>query len=434
MNAREPFARVLRPDDARTPSNTAMVSFTSPEAVEGQAELEPMLGGDARVRDRWWRHARVIGAFVVFAALGGVVASMATREEWMSASELSRRRHRARRRGGFVSGEDEAPTHGPTPTGDGRGNVALMIGGAVRAFVLPMVHQGLKTYLVDEIEKRGAKVHTFMEISLDDASSWHRHAFPKIMASELQPAIDLLEPVSVRVHVPSHGVATSRGHVFGRPCHRRVTPYALEEATTASFNQSQKLFCATRKSGIHFDWYIRTRTDFTWYAPIPRDLGGLIASAVPAPKKAILFDSSWPWFYNDGFYAVHKSLAVDLWSRGVGILADLPCEYTDHFKGGQHLPRSVHDRVPGVDRLGPEALLHKTCDWLGAKPQGFRLDFHACIPNPGARGLRCAKAANGRIVTPAARAGERIIAEVNAYARRAAKGNTGVIKEFGPAC
>ena len=90
-----------------------MVSFTSPEAVEGQAELEPMLGGDARARDRWWRHARVIGAFVVFAALGGVVASMATREGWMSASELSRRRHRARRRGGFVSGEDEAPTHGP---------------------------------------------------------------------------------------------------------------------------------------------------------------------------------------------------------------------------------------------------------------------------------------------------------------------------------
>ena len=62
-----------RPDDARTPSNTAMVSFTSPEAVEGQAELEPMLGGDARARDRWWRHARIIGAFVVFAALGGQI-------------------------------------------------------------------------------------------------------------------------------------------------------------------------------------------------------------------------------------------------------------------------------------------------------------------------------------------------------------------------
>ena len=408
-----------------------MVSFTAPEDVE--LELEPMLGVDARARDRWWRHARLVGALVVLAALSGIGASMATREEWLSVSELSRRR-RHRGGGGFGGGLDQAPPQGPTPTGDGRGNVALMIGGAVRAFVLPMVHQGLKTYLVDEIEKRGAKVHTFMEISLDDASSWHPHAFPRILASELQPAIDLLEPVSVHTHVPSHGASVSGGHVFGRRCDRHITPYALEDATTAVFNQNGKLFCATQKSGIQFEWYIKTRPDFTWYAPIPQDMGGLIASAVPAPDKAILFDSSWPWFYNDAFYAVHTSLASDLWSKGVGVLTDLPCKYTDHFKGGRQLPKRVHNHVPGIDMLGPEALLQKTSEWLGATPQGWRLDFHGCIPNPAAQGIRCAKAANRHTVAPAAQAGQRLIKEANAYAQRAAKGETGTIREFGPTC
>ena len=49
------------------------------------------------------------------------------------------------------------------------GNIALMLGGSTRAFVLPMVHNNLKKYVIDELENRGAKVHTFMEVSLNDA-------------------------------------------------------------------------------------------------------------------------------------------------------------------------------------------------------------------------------------------------------------------------
>ena len=41
------------------------------------------------------------------------------------------------------------------------GNIALMLCGSTRAFVLPMVHNNLKKYVIDELEKRrqGAYVH-----------------------------------------------------------------------------------------------------------------------------------------------------------------------------------------------------------------------------------------------------------------------------------
>jgi len=80
------------------------------------------------------------------------------------------------------------------------GNIALLIGGSTRSFVLPMVHNNLKKYVIDELEKRGAKVYPFMEISTNDASSWHPGSFPAIIPSYLRKAIDVIKPISLQFH------------------------------------------------------------------------------------------------------------------------------------------------------------------------------------------------------------------------------------------
>lgn len=107
----------------------------------------------------------------------------------------------------------------------------------------------------------------------------------------------------------------------------------------------------------------------------------------------------------------------------------------DEFVVGRDGRRCTRQHlIPGIDVLGPEALLHKTSEWLGATAQGWRLDLYGCIPKPREQGIRCATAANGQTVAPAAKAGQRIVTEFNAYAQRAIKGEAGVIREFGSAC
>ena len=106
------------------------------------------------------------------------------------------------------------------------------------------------------------------------------------------------------------------------------------------------------------------------------------------PHKALLYDSSWQWQYSDAFYAVHDSLAHDFFTKGAGVLKNLPCRYTDNYRGGKQLSKKLHDHTAGIDGVGPEALILTTSQWLGANAIGFRLGMSASITHPMAAGLR----------------------------------------------
>ena len=123
-------------------------------------------------------------------------------------------------------------------------------------------------------------------------------------------------------------------------------------------------------------------------SPMPDDMAALMTGH-GNPHKAILFDSSWQWQYNDAFYAVHDSLAHDLFTKGAGVLKDLPCRYTDNYRGGKQLSKELHDHTAGIDGVGPEALLLATTQWLGANPIGFRVGMSGCVTFPMAAALRC---------------------------------------------
>ena len=45
--------------------------------------------------------------------------------------------------------------------------------------------------------------------------------------------------------------------------------------------------CAADKSGIKFEWYIKSRPDFVWHHPMPDDMAALMTGH-GNPHKAIL--------------------------------------------------------------------------------------------------------------------------------------------------
>lgn len=313
------------------------------------------------------------------------------------------------------------------------GNIALLIGGSTRAFVLPMVHNNLKKYVIDELEKRGAKVHPFMEISTNDASSWHPGSFPAIIPSYLRKAIDVIKPISLQFHTAGKQTFEP-GEAFGRPC--KGTHYALITSTKAVFSQNGKLMCAADKSGIKFEWYIKSRPDFVWHHPMPEDMAAFMTGH-GNPHKAILFDKSWQWYYNDAFYAVHDSLAHDLFTKGAGVLKDLPCKFTDNYRGGKQLSKEIHDHLAGIDGVGPEALLLTTTQWLGANAFGFNLGLSGCVTFPNAAALRCSQHYDLDVKTASANASKAIGEAMKEYMReigahRAELSQT--IPGFGPRC
>ena len=85
---------------------------------------------------------------------------------------------------------------------------------------------------------------------------------------------------------------------------------------------------------------------------------------------------------------MHDSLAHDFFTKGAGVLKDLPCRYTDNYRGEKQLSKKLHDHTAGIDGVGPEALILTTSQWLGANPIGFRLGMSASITHTMAAGLR----------------------------------------------
>ena len=314
------------------------------------------------------------------------------------------------------------------------GNIALMLGGSTRAFVLPIVHNNLKKYVIDELEKRGAKVHTFMEVSLNDASSYRPGSFPPIIPSYFRKAIDVIKPISLQFHTTGKQTFEP-GEPFGRTsC--KGTHYALLTASKAVFSHNGRLMCAADKSGIKFQWYIKSRPDFVWHHPMPDDMAALMTGH-GNPHKAILYDSSWQWQYNDAFYAVHDSLAHDLFTKGAGVLKDLPCRYTDNYRGGKQLSKELHDHTAGIDGVGPEALLLATTQWLGANPIGFRVGMSGCVTFPMAAALRCTHHYELDVKIASANASIALGKEMKEYTREigAHRGELSqTIPGFGPRC
>lgn len=271
-------------------------------------------------------------------------------------------------------------------------HVALLIAGSTRSFVLPSVHQGLKRFLIDELERGSCvKVHTVMDLAVNDASGTHPgvEVFPKIFPHALQQAIDVINPSILNFHEAHHLQLDGRDP-FGRNC--PTTTYASPETSKIAFDTDKRLLCIAnhleKDLNIQFSWYIRTRPDFIWLAPIPNTLFNFLS--VRDGEKTLVFDSDWNWPINDAFYAIHRTLADSLWAKGSKIFNDIPCAETYQ------------------ENLGPEGLLKHAARIVGALPQGVHLNG-AAVARPGGH-LWCFREYRCK------RANRNFKAEVNAYA------------------
>ena len=226
-------------------------------------------------------------------------------------------------------------------------NMALLVGGAVRSFVLPTVHMGLKEFVVDVLQRRqGLNVYVIMNLSINDASSWGTASqFPMVNPEQLKRAIAVLEPASVLFYQSSN-LPINMSNPLNRGCQGEV--YHLTEGAIAQFDVSESLYkqaCDVElQQKVAFNWFIRTRPDYAWFAPIQMDFNRLHAESM------LMHDQSWPWPIFDGFYAVHASLAVRMWINGSSTLRNIPCDITRAMNRG----------------LNPEALLAAVAEWKNA--------------------------------------------------------------------
>jgi len=209
-------------------------------------------------------------------------------------------------------------------------HVALLVGGAVRSLVAPVVHRNLRRYVVDELQNRpDSKVSLLLDISFHDRSSWgHTSQFPSWTEDKIVPALEVLKPDRLLFYEASemgsaHGEGTD---VLGRNC-SSVGKFHLVEASIAHFESSKRLFREAQNlaqtSNFEFEWFVRTRPDMLWLYPFPLNLNNVRDS-----QDVVLYDASWPWFMADYFYIVHRSVATQLWGLGSDILSQIPCDAT----------------------------------------------------------------------------------------------------------
>jgi hypothetical protein len=227
-------------------------------------------------------------------------------------------------------------------------HVALLLGGSVRSLVLPLLHNNLKRFLIDEIQNSSnAKVHLILDVSLLDASSWKTPSnFPNISEEALSVACEALQPDSISLYSASN-LGLDPADPLGRGCND--TTYHLSDAAIAHFNVSKRMYNNAQQvaqdAGIEIEWYVRTRPDLMWFNPFPLDL-----RQYDGYRNAVIYDSIWPYFMADHFYIVHQSVANALWAEGSSVLTQLPCALTP----------------PGT--YNPEALLASTLKSIGVKP------------------------------------------------------------------
>jgi hypothetical protein len=156
----------------------------------------------------------------------------------------------------------------------GRADVALLVSGSVRSFMIPNVYNRLKGNLIDFMASHCINVHPIMYMSLKPASSTgHGGAdYPEPIPSDLDEALDHVNVAAVDFYeVTDYNLDNQFpwGH-----CPEPAS-YFCPTATWAHFDKAQKLLCMARKvereKNIHFSWYMHSRPEYFWYAPPPVD-------------------------------------------------------------------------------------------------------------------------------------------------------------------
>ena len=217
----------------------------------------------------------------------------------------------------------------------GRADVALLVSGSVRSFMIPNVYKSLKANLIDFMASHCINVHPIMYMSLKPASSTgHGGAdYPEPIPSDLDEALDHVNVAAVDFYEVTDYNLDSQfpwGHC------PEPAGYFAATATWAHFDKAQKLLCMARKvekeKNIHFSWYMHSRPEYFWYAPPPVDFATTLWAGrdtnhdTDAVQPTLIFDEDWHWKYNDAFYVVHSSRADAFWGQGTDVLKSVACK------------------------------------------------------------------------------------------------------------
>ena len=216
----------------------------------------------------------------------------------------------------------------------GRADVALLVSGSVRSFMIPNVHQHLKANLIDFMASHCVNVHPIMYLGLKEAAGWGHGGlpYPHAIPSDLDEALDHVNVAAVDFYAPTDYNLDEHfpwGHCPGE------VNYFCATSMWAHFDKAQTLLCMARKvqqeKNIQFSWYMHSRPEYFWYAPPPVDFATTLLDGrdtnhdTDAVQPTFIFDADWHWMYNDAFYVVHSSRADAFWGHGTDALRSIAC-------------------------------------------------------------------------------------------------------------
>jgi hypothetical protein len=216
----------------------------------------------------------------------------------------------------------------------GRADVALLVSGSVRSFMIPNVYKSLKTNLIDFMASHCINVHPIMYLGLKEAAGIEHGGlpYPQAIPSDLDEALDHVNVAAVDFYEPTQ--YDSKQFPWGH-CSKPVE-YDRPTSVWAHFDKAQKLLCMARKvekeKNIHFSWYMHGRPEYFWYAPPPVDFARTLWDGqdtnhdTDAVQPTLIFDEDWYWKYNDAFYVVHSSRANAFWGSGTDVLKRVACK------------------------------------------------------------------------------------------------------------
>jgi hypothetical protein len=294
----------------------------------------------------------------------------------------------------------------------GRADVALLVSGSVRSFMIPNVYNSLKGNLIDFMASHCINVHPIMYLGLKEAAGIEHEGlpYPQAIPSDLDEALDHVNVAAVDFYEPTQ--YDSKQFPWGH-CSKPVE-YDRPTTVWAHFDKAQKLLCMARKvekeKNIHFSWYMHSRPEYFWYAPPPVDFATTLWAGrdtnhdTDAVQPTLIFDEDWHWQYNDAFYVVHSSRANAFWGQGTGALRSIACVS----------PRS---------QIYPEAAIFHVADYAHCNVRrGISLG-HSAWPDRDGMGVHWCNgiSAGNTTMINACNAANKISTEANAKYRERAK-------------
>ena len=147
----------------------------------------------------------------------------------------------------------------------GRADVALLVSGSVRSFMIPNVYKSLKANLIDFMASRCVNVHPIMYLGLKEAAGWGHGGlpYPHAIPSDLDEALDHVNVAAVDFYAPTDYNLDEHfpwGHCPGE------VKYFCATSMWAHFDKAQTLLCMARKvqqeKNIQFSWYMHSRPEY----------------------------------------------------------------------------------------------------------------------------------------------------------------------------